>query len=482
MFTTYGGARCLRALRSAVLCVFAILFTAPLIDANAASLSNSARRAHLYYYAPLILKEAEESSSTGGKDWITNYDFDRDGVFGNNGSAWSQKVGIYSVDPNALNVANWKIRPTLYAAAIEFKNTKDNSKSLILIYHVYHALEDGSVHDWERVELRINNVQSTPGPLETVRYLVHTEHTIHAVLQKPTDAAFTPRTASGYHPLIWQARWKNGDKPDKNQLLRVTGGWSALKSAVECSTGSCTAQVGLSSYGRQPVHYVFVPQEDLQQVAFWGAVPITKDNAATLGAGKTAAVPWAQVKRITYELQDIADIMPTHAEVKRCTGADPATENNWKLWDAHWEAANNTDILMESAVKSESGTVLVPASTECANDNPVLYHRYTKNDPDDAQGYPHKHWFWGTYKMNGEGGDLDDKAFKGGAVVSGTADGGPQKRICAGYNDYWCQHDYYVHTGNTTTANHGWWLPVGWHTEAEGGFDGRWVQLFDDNH
>ena len=52
------------------------------------------------------------------------------------------------------------------------------------------------------------------------------------------------------------------------------------------------------------------------------------------------------------------------------------------------------------------------------------------------------------------------------------------------HNSFWWQHDFFVHSGvitsDQTYVEAGIWLPGAWYTAANGGFDGRWVQLFDD--
>jgi hypothetical protein len=50
-------------------------------------------------------------------------------------------------------------------------------------------------------------------------------------------------------------------------------------------------------------------------------------------------------------------------------------------------------------------------------------------------------------------------------------------------SSYWWQHDYFVHSGHidsTEGVEPGFWLPGQWYLASNGGFDGRWVQLFDD--
>jgi hypothetical protein len=46
------------------------------------------RCAYLDYYAPIILKRADENNNKQGRDWITNFDFDQDGNFSNNRVNW----------------------------------------------------------------------------------------------------------------------------------------------------------------------------------------------------------------------------------------------------------------------------------------------------------------------------------------------------------------------------------------------------------
>ena len=127
-------------------------------------LSNDQRRAFLHYYSPIILKRADEDKGEGkhiGHDWITNFDYDRDGKFSNNRKNWKREKFKFI---NKTAYQDWQIRPTLYTAAIEFMN--DGQKSLILLYHVYHAMQGcilpsckfEDIHDWERIELRLDGI------------------------------------------------------------------------------------------------------------------------------------------------------------------------------------------------------------------------------------------------------------------------------------------------------------------------------------
>ena len=54
------------------------------VHAQAWLLTQAERKAYLQHYAPVIMQRAEENSSKKGRDWISNYDFDRDGNFANN--------------------------------------------------------------------------------------------------------------------------------------------------------------------------------------------------------------------------------------------------------------------------------------------------------------------------------------------------------------------------------------------------------------
>ena len=50
------------------------------------------------------------------------------------------------------------------------------------------------------------------------------------------------------------------------------------------------------------------------------------------------------------------------------------------------------------------------------------------------------------------------------------------------HRSYWWRHDYFAHTGQTEPEDfhYGRWLALDWYSEGQGGYDGRWVQLFDD--
>jgi len=446
------------------------------------SLSADQRRAFLNYYAPIIIKNAYESSASKyGIDWITNFDFDRDGNFATNKANW-ESVGSYAANPSAYPA--WKVRPTLYSAVLEYMEP-NGSKSLTLLYHVYHAKQEYSIHDWERVEIRLNNVLGNPGAGEAVRYVTVTEHSKHNVRVYPHGDLNFMKTAAGNHVMIWQAQWNFDLGTHMGELHFVENSWSTVNNSRSCS--SCNASVDINgTSSKKAVHYVFVPGTDSAAVATWGAKAISASNALSLTSKRTSTTSWANVPRITYELQDLADILPTHADCTSCGGVACAREYNWSPASTHWTATPTVGIWLNEPVTSESGISLVPASATCSK--PVTFLRNAIDSEDsgeDREGYPNKHWFWGAYKMGGDG--LTSEAFAGTAFVDPST-GVASKRPCAtGYNAYFCQHDYYAHSGqsgstsNGTIYEYGRWLPSGWHLAANGGFDGRWTQLFPDN-
>ena len=417
-------------------------------------LSNDQRRAFLHYYSPIILKRADEDKGGGklrGHDWITNFNFDRDGNFANNRHNWKEEK-IKFIEENAHQ--DWQIRPTLYTAVIEFMSK--GQKSLILLYHVYHAMQEcikpnckkkEDIHDWERIELRLNRVHPNgPNQGETIRYhvlTVHSKHTgrmgghgdLHYV-----DNFETPQTIAGKHLLVWQAKWR--DKvlgPSKGELRFVEEGLDAFYRKK--------AKVDVSGYSKdKPFHYIFVDQDAIGTPDFLRALSITQENAIKLTSGKDddRVVRTKKTKRITYELQDLADVFPTHW----VDANGPGTNTNW--------TGKRTRIAIEQELTSTiTGTpITVPVGVQ-----KFLTKSQDINGEGVRQGYPQKHWFWGTYFW-GKKGNWVDKAYK------------KRKKV-------WPQHDYYAHTGGRH-HDPGGWLPKGWHLAENGGFDGRWISLFPD--
>ena len=57
-------------------------------QAQVRALTTAQRQAYLAYYAPVILKRGDENDGREGSDWLSNYDFDRDGDFSDNRVNW----------------------------------------------------------------------------------------------------------------------------------------------------------------------------------------------------------------------------------------------------------------------------------------------------------------------------------------------------------------------------------------------------------
>ncbi|MFD7658528.1 hypothetical protein ACFV4N_31525 [Actinosynnema sp. NPDC059797] len=452
----------LRAL-TLITAVLATLLVAPHQAAAAWSLTTAQRRAYLSHYAPVILKRGDENDGKQGRDWLTNFDFDRDGDYATNRANWLD-VDRYLAGERP----GWQVRPTLYTALLEF--TEGGSKSLVLLYHVYNAADkDGSeIHDWERVEIVVRGVTGTPGTGgEHFANATVTHHKDH-VMRRSTDpdVRFLD-TPTGRHLLLWQADESDFDLPDigphGHELRYVTDPWSDI--AGRLATGN--AEVGISGADdERNVHYAFVPGGSAGAVGALGAVPLTDANASAQ-AGRVdngTRVRWAQVKRLTYELQDLADIVPTH----------------WSQgdWRRHWLDTDVVDVLFET-----------PSSGIGAGRQ--RFHTASRDNAasdltDGREGYLSKAWFFGAYSAELDedtpSGSDDFGGFAGTGVDSlgrtrGAVSGDP-----ASHGAYWRQHEYFVHSGgidDARTREVGTWLPPGWHLAANGGFDGRWQPLFD---
>ncbi|MCZ6782950.1 MAG: hypothetical protein O7G30_06535, partial [Proteobacteria bacterium] len=107
------------------------------------------------------------------------------------------------------------------------------------------------------------------------------------------------------------------------------------------------------------------------------------------------------------------------------------------------------------------------------------------NAMEKRRGYPLKHWWWGTYFYDRDG-KFTKAALRDG-IPSGANHGRrDQANGCSGcLGHHWEQHDYFSHDGTVAAggggeAEHGEWLPDGWHRPGNGGSDGRWLQIFSD--
>lgn len=429
------------------------------------SLTNQERRLYLGYYAPVIFKNADEGARKHhGYDWITNFDFDRDGVFSNNKANWEDidryvSSGRASADTEPGGRRRWQIRPTLYTAIIEFM--QDGRKSVILLYHIYHAKQQRSIHDWERVEIRIDGVTGLPGGgAERIAYAVITTHRKHD-RRVPGDADLNFwQTGFGKHLMIWQAPWSEASDLYRGELHWVA---DTARAVAERRRRGGRAQVRIAGApAPRDVNYIFLCDCDPEATAGWDARRISRGNAADMAAKTTGGAPWRKVPGISYELQDLADILPTHW-----------SGNPYHL---HWTVPYQT-IVLESPILSETGGELVPAGRQRF----YAGARDIEDGGEHRKGYTGKHWFWGTYLLGWAA------SFTAEAFLDGTPSGerGPASGRPEAHGRYWWQHDYFAHDGamgiGMLAGERGEWLPGAWYSAAKGGFDGRWVQLFADN-
>lgn len=422
------------------------------------SLSDDERRAHLRYYSPIILKRSNENSyHERGLDLITNFDFDRDSDFSNNKRNWED---IYQYVEQNSALSSWQIRPTLYSSIIEFM--EGASKSIILIYHIYHAKQETSIHDWERVEVRVDNVRRQAGVgSERVKFVVVTKHSDHKVRVFGDGDLNFMTTQTGKHPIVWQAQW-SGNYPEirRAELRFVEDSWHDISSRISRNRD---AEVEVTGTRRKKnVNYVFVCDCSSGARTYWGSRGISRTTARNLTAGVREQVDWDDVPRVNYELQDLADILSSHTAYGRY----------WR----HWSSPSYS-IRLTSPLRNESGVIELSSGWHT-----FFYRAIDDEDRDeDRDGYPNKSWFWGAYDLGGSD-NLKSKAFRG---TFGVFQGGP-RGVASGFFDshssYWWQHDYFAHSGRKGSGDYqyGRWLPADWHTSQRGGFDGRWVQLFDD--
>jgi hypothetical protein len=386
---------------------------APRVDSPPRLLSDDARRAFLEAYAPVILKAADERAlKHAGQDLLTNFFFDGDRDLSNNKARWSRELRRWLAGDAAQ--ANWSLRPTLYTALIELRDA-EGGKSLVLLYHLYHAKQQGSIHDWERVELRLDGVADAPGRGERVTYAVVTEHSIHRRVPPPRPGA---------RLVIWQAPWTKRGPGRKSELRATTSDPSQL-------SPQAPAQVEVKGLGLQPFHYVFAPAG----VSFLGRPGATLSQDSARQQVALREPPRARgVRVLSYELQDLADILPTHLDPR-----------SWR---------DEVRVSLETPVRDAEGRVTIPAG-----ETAFLFRARDAQDPDEERkGYPWKHWFWGTYALDGRG----------------------WTREWVEARSPLLQHDYFAHDGGPQRS--GAWLrhEDGWWRASQGGWDGRWQALFPD--
>ncbi len=434
------------------------------------SLTTAQRQAYLTYYAPVILKRGDENDGREGSDWLSNYDFDRDGNFSDNRVEWRTVSRYATAGANP----HWRIRPTLYTALIEY--TENGTKNLVLLYHVYNAADKDfdDIHDWERIEIVLRGVTGTPGAGESIGHVTVTSHKDH-VMRRGTDSAVNVMpTTTGRHLLLWQADHSNFDPPSINphahELRFATTPWSTIAARMN---GTGTAETDVNNDDEKNVHYAFVPETSSAAVTAWRAQPVTSATANALASkvDNGTEVSWRAVKRVTYELQDLADVVPTHWQHAN--------------WQTHWLADKSSDVLLESPVTAEDGTAVV--STGLQRFYTASRDSGASDLTDGREGVLSKNWFYGAYSGEENADEISGSDDFGGYEGVGLDSAGRSRGVASGdlasHNAYWRQHDFFVHTGIVDSADHresGVWLTGAWYTAAAGGFDGRWVQLFDD--
>lgn len=461
----------LRLLLIIALAVLGLELAATPVQAQAWSLTTAQRQSYLYYYAPVILKRADENNGKEGRDWLANFNFDQDSNFATNRLNW---LNINQYVAGSSSYSHWSVRPTLYSSLIEYMD--GGSKNLVLLYHVYNAADkDGSqIHDWERVEIVVRGVTGTPGGSgELVSHVTVTHHHDHIMRRSYDSGLNFMQTATGKHVLIWQADETDaGLSCDTNghelRFVKDTYNWIVGQGSY------AGAEVGVSGRSeRKNVHYAFVPGGSSAAVSSWGAQTLSNSNAAGLASRVDSGtrVPWYQVKRVTYELQDLADIFPTH------------WQNN--AWYTHWLSSDSEDVLLESPIVNEAGQAEVSTGVQ------RFYTKSRDNGKSDLtdgrEGIPDKTWFYGAYSAELDedcpSGSDDFKAYSGQGLDSYGLSRGAASGYYNSHNAFWWQHDFFVHSGpivDSDTREAGNWLVGAWYTAANGGFDGRWVQLFND--
>jgi hypothetical protein len=246
--------------------------------------------------------------------------------------------------------------------------------------------------------------------------------------------------------------------------------WSTIAAYKESTS---KAETDVSNDNEKNVHYVFVPEGSSAAVANWRAQPVNPTTAYSLASkvDNGTSVSWWATKRVTYELQDLADIVTTHWQ-----------HSNWYT---HWLSSKFRDVLLEAPVTSETGAAEVSTG---------LQRFYTasrdsgKSDlTDGREGILQKGWFYGAYSAEENADEVsgsdDFGGYEGLVIDSAGRSRGAASGDYASHNNYWRQHDFFVHSGAYDTSERreaGTWLTGQWYTPENGGFDGRWVQLFDD--
>ncbi len=412
---------------------------------SATPLTDEEKRQYLRAYSPIVFKGANETRPEYyGHDWLLNFYFDGDSDFANNSLS---AIGL--LDKIKNKAINFKLNPTAYSFILEFNEA--GKKSLTMVYNLYHSRDSASIHDWERVEIRLDDVTENVLTSESVAYVVITRHSVH-VAAAANEVQFY-NTGKGRHPMIYQAKWNDNSlgmgSMRKNELHFVRDSMATL-------LASSQAKLKVSDQSA-PVnyHYVYIVGSDDVAVQELKAQALNTENADQLYSGSAdETIARSQVKSLQYELQDVADILVTHLD-----RTNPS-------WSGHFP------ILMdETPITNPSKSVVASTNNQVLDFTEVANSQ--RSSDSERGSYTGKHWFWGTYIFNG--GNFTDEARDD--KQRWQASGKPEKMLFQGQaQHYFWQHDYYVH--NRTGSAH--WLPYGVLQAVNEGFDGRWSQLFED--
>lgn len=178
-----------------------------------------------------------------------------------------------------------------------------------------------NIHDWERIEIRLNNFKGDPRSGESIRYVVITQHSLHDKRPGTHEEFNFYETEHGKHILIRQSRWNGYLELYKNELRYITQPLSEFY-----KSDSDPAKVNVNGFDGINFHYIFSDQADSTAVTYFDAQRISSSKAASLASGEDvyATVPLKKVIHIQYELQDIADIPPLTRAHRRCLRLVPA--------------------------------------------------------------------------------------------------------------------------------------------------------------
>lgn len=69
-----------------------------------------------------------------------------------------------------------------------------------------------------------------------------------------------------------------------------------------------TADVDVTNDDDKNVNYVWVPETSPAAVTAWNAKAINYSRASSLASRRDSQTSWSNVKRITYELPEMADV------------------------------------------------------------------------------------------------------------------------------------------------------------------------------